>query len=84
MPSFDIVSKIDMHELGNAVDQANREVETRFDFKGTNAKFELSDEKITLTAQEDFQIQQMSDILHGKLAKRGIDVKCLDKKGIQK
>ncbi len=84
MPTFDIVSKIDMHELGNAVDQANREVETRFDFKGTNAKFELSDEKITLIAQEEFQIHQMVDVLNAKLAKRGIDVQCLEKKDVQK
>ena len=84
MPSFDIVSKIDMHELSNAVDQANREVETRFDFKGTNAKFELSGEKITLVAQEEFQIHQMSDILNAKLAKRGINVQCLEKKEVQK
>ena len=73
MPSFDIVSKVDSHELTNAVDQANREVQTRFDFKNTNAKFELEKDKITLHAQVAFQLKQMMDVLQGKLSKRGID-----------
>ena len=73
MPSFDIVSKVDSHELANAVDQANREVQTRFDFKNTNAKFELEKDKITLHAQVAFQLKQMMDVLQGKLSKRGID-----------
>ncbi len=77
MPSFDIVSEIDLHEVTNAVDQSNREVGQRFDFKGTNAKFELKEAVITLTAQADFQLKQMLDILKLKLAKRGIDVACL-------
>jgi uncharacterized protein YajQ (UPF0234 family) len=78
MPSFDIVSKINLHELTNAIDQANREVTTRFDFKGSNAKFELStDNKITLSAQNTFQLKQMIPILELKLAKRQIDIKCL-------
>lgn len=79
MPSFDIVSKINMHELTNALDQANREIINRFDFKGSNAKFELSDNdtKITLSAQSTFQLQQMVMILELKLAKRQIDTKCL-------
>jgi cyclic-di-GMP-binding protein len=77
MPSFDVVSKVDDHELTNAVDQANREVTNRFDFKGSNAKFELSDNKINLTAPSDFQLKQMLDILHGKLAKRSIDIRVL-------
>jgi len=78
MPSFDIVSKIDMHEVTNAVDQANREVNTRFDFKNTNAKFELAEDKITLSAQNTFQLQQMITILESKLAKRQIDIRCLN------
>jgi len=77
MPSFDIVSEIDLHEVTNAVDQSNREVGQRFDFKGTNAKFELKEALITMTAQADFQLKQMLDILKLKLAKRGIDVACL-------
>lgn len=78
MPSFDVVSDFDAHEARNAVDQANREVNTRFDFKGSGSKFELSGEVITLTSESDFQLQQMRDILHQKLAKRGIDLACLE------
>ncbi|MGM0633738.1 MAG: YajQ family cyclic di-GMP-binding protein [Pseudomonadota bacterium] len=78
MPSFDIVSEVDMPEVRNAVDQANREVGTRFDFKGVDASFELGESAITVTTESDFQIQQMMDILRGKLAKRGIDLKCLE------
>lgn len=77
MPSFDIVSELNAHEVANAVDQANREVGTRFDFKGTNAKFELNELIITLVAQSDFQLKQMLDILRLKLSKRGIDVGCM-------
>ena len=77
MPSFDIVSEFDSHELTNAVDQASREVGQRFDFKGTNAKFELKDATVTLIAPADFQLKQMIEILKLKLAKRGIDVACL-------
>ena len=77
MPSFDIVSKVDLHEATNAIDQANREVTTRFDFKGTNAKFELAAEKITLIAPAKFQLQQMIVILESKFAKRNLDLSCL-------
>lgn len=80
MPSFDIVSKVDNHELTNAVDQANRELTTRFDFKGVDAKFELSDNSINLSAPSDFQLQQMADILRNKLVKRNIDIRSLDYK----
>src|SRR5918996_1118394 len=76
MPSFDVVSELNAHEVSNAVDQANREVGTRFDFKGTNAKYELKDFVITMTAQAEFQLKQMMDILMLKLSKRGIDVSC--------
>jgi len=78
MPSFDVVSDFDAHEAANGVDQANREVNTRFDFKGTGSKFVLDNQLITLTTQSDFQLQQMLDILRKKLAKRGIDIGCLD------
>jgi cyclic-di-GMP-binding protein len=77
MPSFDVVSEFDSHEAGNAVDQANREVDTRFDFKGTGSKFVLEENVINMTSQTDFQLQQMLDILRQKLAKRGIDIACM-------
>ena len=77
MPSFDIVSEFDTHEVTNAVDQASREVGQRFDFKGTNAKFELKEAVITMTAPADFQLKQMLEILRLKLSKRGIDVACM-------
>ncbi|MEI7866302.1 MAG: YajQ family cyclic di-GMP-binding protein [Candidatus Methylumidiphilus sp.] len=77
MPSFDIISEVNLNEAANAVDQANREVDTRFDFKGSGAKFELADSVITLTAENDFQLQQMMDILHLKLAKRNVDIASL-------
>ena len=80
MPSFDVVSEIDHHELTNAVDQANREVTTRFDFKGTDSNFELDGSTITLNTQSDFQLEQMYDILCNKLVKRGIDLRSLDRK----
>ena len=80
MPSFDVVSEVDMHELSNAVDQANREVSNRFDFKGTGAKFELDESTVSLTAQVEFQLQQMMDILRQKLSKRGIDIGALEVK----
>ena len=78
MPSFDVVSDFDSHEASNAVDQANREVNTRFDFKGTGSKYELEDQAIRLTSQSEFQLQQMMDILRQKLSKRGIDIGCLE------
>ncbi len=78
MPSFDVVSKIDKHELTNAVDQANRELGNRFDFKGSDASYELADPVITQSAPSDFQLKQMLDILRGRLIARGIDVKCMD------
>ncbi len=78
MPSFDVVSEVDLHELTNAVDQANREIDNRFDFKGSGAKYELNEEKITLKAPADFQVKQMQEILQTKLAKRGLDVQCLE------
>ena len=77
MPSFDIVSEVNQHEVTNAVDQASREVDQRFDFKGTDAKFEQKDTVVTLSAPADFQLKQMLEILKLKLSRRGIDVACL-------
>jgi len=78
MPSFDVVSEIDKHELTNAIDQANRELSTRFDFKGVEASFELDDQVINQAAPSDFQVKQMTDILRARLIARGIDVRCLE------
>ncbi len=84
MPSFDIVSELDNHEVTNAVDQANKEVGTRFDFKGSNASFELDkDGNIVMKAESTFQLQQMLPILYAKMGKRGIDVASLDTGKIQ-
>jgi len=83
MPSFDVVSDFNTHEASNGVDQANREVNTRFDFKGTGSKFELDQQMITLTTQSDFQLKQMLDILRQKLSKRGIDIGCLEEQEAQ-
>ena len=77
MPSFDVVSNFDAHEVSNAVNQANHEVNTRFDFKGTGSKFELEGQLVTLTTQSDFQLKQMLDMLRQKLAKRGVDIGCI-------
>ena len=78
MPSFDVVSEVDSHELTNAVDQANRELGNRFDFKGVDAKFALDEQVITQSAPSDFQLQQMTEILRARLIARGIDVRCLE------
>ena len=78
MPSFDAVSKLDMHELTNAIDQANRELSTRFDFKGTGAEFVREETVVTLKAQADFQLKQMLDILKQRLASRHIDIRAAE------
>ncbi len=83
MPSFDVVSEVDQHELSNAVDQANREIDNRFDFKGADARIERSERVLTLEAQNEFQIKQMVDILHKKLVKRGVDIGSLEEGKIQ-
>jgi uncharacterized protein YajQ (UPF0234 family) len=82
MPSFDAVSELDSHELTNAVDQANRELTQRFDFKDTGAIFELNADEhtVSLKAPSEFQLKQMADILTQRLGKRGIDVRCMEKK----
>lgn len=78
MPSFDVVSEVDSHEVTNAVDQANRELQTRFDFRGVDAKFALSDGVIRITAEAEIQLDQMVDILRSKFVKRGVDPKVMD------
>ena len=78
MPSFDVVSEVDLQELRNAVDQAGRELRSRFDFRGVDAGFELVDAGVRLVAREDFQLRQMEDILRDKMARRGLDAACLD------
>ncbi len=83
MPSFDVVSEIDKHELTNAVDQTNREVGNRFDFKGSNAKVDEDDSGLQIEAQSEFQIRQVIDILHQKLTKRGIDISALEEKPVE-
>jgi uncharacterized protein YajQ (UPF0234 family) len=83
MPSFDVVSEIDMHEVTNAIDQANREVANRFDFKGTNAKYLQDEALVTLVAQAEIQLRQMLDILRLKLTKRGVDIACMQVEALQ-
>ena len=83
MPSFDVVSQVDMHELTNAVDQCNREVSNRFDFKGTDSRVEKNDNILTIIAPSEFQVKQIVDILRTKISKRGIDAGCLEFADIQ-
>ena len=78
MPSFDVVSEVDFHEVTNAVDQANRELQTRFDFRGVEAKFERKEDVVRITAEADIQLDQMIDILRAKLVKRSIDPRVID------
>ena len=77
MPSFDVVSEVDLHELRNAVDQAGRELRSRFDFRGVDASFDLVDAGVQLLAREDFQLRQMEDILRDRMARRSLDGACL-------
>ncbi|MEM7540912.1 MAG: YajQ family cyclic di-GMP-binding protein [Pseudomonadota bacterium] len=84
MPSFDVVSAVDKHELSNAIDQANREVGTRFDLKGTNARIDYENEVLTIVADAEFQLKQVVDIFKLKLTKRGVDIGCLKPGEIQK
>ncbi len=83
MPSFDVVSQVDLHELTNAVDQANREIANRFDFKGTDSRIERSGLLLTLEGSNEFQLKQMLDILHSKLVKRGVDIGSLEEGKVQ-
>jgi uncharacterized protein YajQ (UPF0234 family) len=84
MPSFDILSEVDQVELRNAIDQANKEIANRFDFKGSDARVELAEKLLTLFADDDFKLDQVYDVLTGKLGKRGVDVRCLDRQAAQK
>ena len=84
MPSFDIVSEVNQVEVSNAVDQANKEVSTRFDFKGSDARVEHADKVLTLYADDDFKLQQVTDILTGKLTKRGVDIRALKYGDVEK
>ena len=78
MPSFDVVSEVDLHEVTNAVDQANRELQTRFDFRGVDAKFERNDDVIRVTAEAEIQLDQMIDMLRQKFVKRSVDPRVMD------
>ncbi|HET9112695.1 MAG TPA: YajQ family cyclic di-GMP-binding protein [Burkholderiales bacterium] len=84
MPSFDIVSEVDKQEVKNAVEQTNKEVSTRFDFKGSDARVEQADYVLTLYADDEFKLDQVQEVLNNKLIKRGIDIKCLDHGKIEK
>ena len=83
MPSFDVVSEVDLHELTNAVDQTNREVSNRFDLKGTRASIEQDERVLIIIADAEFHIAQIRDILQGKITKRGIDITCLQHEEIE-
>ncbi len=84
MPSFDITSEVNKVELKNAVDQANKEISTRFDFKGSDARIELNELQLTLYADDDFKLKQVTDVFHGKCAKRSVDVRALDPRETEK
>jgi len=83
MPSFDVVSEVDSHELKNAVDQANREIANRFDFKGSDSKVELNGTEMKVSSDSKFRVEQVVSVLHQKLAKRGIDINCLDANDVE-
>ena len=84
MPSFDIVSEVNQVEVRNALDQTNKEVSTRFDFKGSDARVEHADKALTIYADDDFKLKQVTDILTGKLTKRGVDIRALEPGSIEK
>lgn len=84
MPSFDVVSEVDKQEVRNAVDQTNKEVSTRFDFKGSDARVEQTDYTLTVFADDEFKLDQVLDILTARLAKRNVDVRCLDRGQVEK
>jgi len=84
MPSFDIVSQVDRQEVKNAVDQANKEVANRFDFKGSDARIELADLALTVFADDEFKLGQVLDVLRGRMAKRNIDVRSIELGGLEK
>ena len=84
MPSFDIVSEVDRQEVKNAVEQANKEVGNRFDFKGSDARVEQAEQVLTVFADDEFKLGQVTDVLRGRLAKRNIDVRCLELGAVEK
>lgn len=84
MPSFDIISEVNQVEVRNALDQANKELSTRFDFKGSDARAELADKTLTLYADDDFKLKQVTDIVTGKLTKRGVDIRALKYGSVEK
>ena len=84
MPSFDIVSEVNQVEVRNAVDQCNKEVTNRFDFKGSDARVEIGDKALTVFADDEFKLGQVRDVLTGKLSKRGVDVRCLEPGTVEK
>ena len=84
MPSFDIVSQVDRQEVKNALDQTNKEISNRFDFKGSDARVELAELVLTVFADDDFKLGQVLDVLRGRMAKRNIDVRCLELGAVEK
>ena len=83
MPSFDVVSEVDMHEVTNALDQSRREVKTRYDFKNSQAQIDYKDDVISLSANSEFHINQMLDVLYQKMAKRKVDIKCFEESDVE-
>ena len=84
MPSFDVVSEVNQVEVRNALDQTNKEVSTRFDFKGSDARVEHAEKILTVFADDDFKLDQVYDVLAGKLTKRGVDIRCLERGKVEK
>ncbi len=84
MPSFDIVSQVDRHEVKNAVDQANKEVTNRFDFKGSDSRIEQAELVLTVFADDDFKLGQVLDVLRGRMTKRNIDIRCIELGAVEK
>ena len=84
MPSFDIVSQVDRQEVKNAVEQTNKEVSNRFDFKGSDARVELAELVMTVFADDEFKLGQVTDVLRGRLSKRNVDVRCLEPGNVEK
>lgn len=84
MPSFDIVSEVNSVELRNAVEQANKEISNRFDFKGSDARVEQNELELTIYADDDFKLKQVIDVFHAKCAKRGVDLRAFEPKNIEK
>jgi uncharacterized protein YajQ (UPF0234 family) len=84
MPSFDIVSEVNQVEVRNALEQANKEISTRFDFKGSDARVEHKEKELTLYADDDFKLKQVTDVLLGKLTRRGVDVRALEFGNVEK